>query len=148
MSSYDEGFPGTPATTGSHAWQTGRRWAQVAFVVIVFVMVAAIVLTLTDDTVDVRPASIALGLFVLLLAAHGALTEFRGRVEVDETGVHQVTAFRRRTYPWNDIVRIRQGRRVRGTIEAELVRNAGVVRLPNSGEHVDALRRWHAASTR
>lgn len=79
---------------------------------------------------------------------YAALLEWKGRIEVDATGVHRVAVVRRRTYPWQDVVEIRTGRRQKGMLHAELVRNRGdVVELRNSGQHVDELRRWHAQAS-
>jgi hypothetical protein len=92
---------------------------------------------------------------VLIASAYGLQSEVfamvawvhrRSRLRADPTGLHWDTGLRTRTYPWEDITEIRPSiARGKRTFLVLVRGNHEVVDLPVTEEHLDELRRWHAA---
>lgn len=126
----------------------GRRWLGVFAAVLAAANAVLVVLDLTGGDVSTTGDRVLTVIRIVLVGTFSlqALYELRPRVVVDGVGVHH-QELRRRTYRWQDISEIRSGAKW-GEPFVELVRHDDdVVRLPKSTEHLDVLRRWHAAAT-
>lgn len=125
----------------------GRRWLGVFAAVLAAANAALVVLDLSTGDVVTAGDRVLTVVRIVLVGTFTlqALDELRPRVVVDVVGVHH-QELRRRTYRWQEISEIRSVA-TWGETFVELVRHDGeAVRLPRSTEHLDVLRRWHAAT--
>lgn len=133
------------------SWRVGRPWVGVVFVVLAALNIALTVPDLLggDNVADrglLRWLPLLVAASFLLVAAE----EFLRRVAVDAEGVHLVELFRRRTYPWQHVAEVREGRpTLFGDRFVYLLRyGAKHAELPSSGGRLRLLQRWHAATAR
>lgn len=92
---------------------------------------------------------LALYIGMCILFAVGVWLLSKSRVEATGDGLHVITALRRQTYRWSDIVEVRPGlsKRTKSWI-AVVDRSGAEVFLPLGVEHLLALRQWNARSTK
>lgn len=138
------------ALPARQTWYPERRRRDVrVFAVGSGVMaIAAVFAAVTYDGVSSLMFAV---LFVLQSVNFGYQARFRARscLEADAAGLHHVIGGQRLSYPWGDITEIRPSiAKGRHHTHLVAVRERGMtVDLPVTEEHLEELRRWHAAST-
>lgn len=132
----------------SESWSVGRRWWGVLAAVVATTNAVVVVLDLSTGAVETAGDVVFTVVRILLVGTFSfqALSELRARIVVDGDGVHH-RELRQRTHRWEEIAEVRLDSRW-GENTVQLVgRDGAATHLPRSAEHLDVLRRRHAAAT-